>query len=396
MINWQFQAIDGNGTKVKGRIRAANKADALKLVIDRGLSPLSCQELKPEAGLFSRIKAGDLEQITTELALLLRNGVQLDRALDMMSESNPNVDAAAILNSMTDDVRGGSQLYKAFARFPRYFDRLFCEMVKVGEESGQLASTLERLSQNQKFQNDLQSKVNQALIYPAFILSVCVMALFAIFNFIVPSMAGLLSNMEEIPAYTQFLLSTSAWMQQNQTGLFVAIVLVVLLIMQSWRKPWFKELISAVLRNLPVMSSGMLLADRIRYVSAMQLMLQSGLSLSQALSFSVSVVNDIKLQRQLARVRDEVIQGRMLSESIASTDILEPIMLTLVKVGEESGRLDQVFTEMADRSRRKFEQWAMKLTSMLEPLLIILMGGLVGSVVVTMLLSIMSTTDVPL
>jgi general secretion pathway protein F len=127
----------------------------------------------------------------------------------------------------------------------------------------------------------------------------------------------------------------------------------------------------------------------------MQLMLQSGLPLAQALGFSVAIANDNKIQGQLKRVRDEVSQGKMLSDSLAATDILEPVMLSLVKVGEEGGNLDVVFGEMSERARWRFEQWAMKLTSMLEPLLIIVMGGLVGSVVVTMLLSIVSTSDVP-
>src|SRR5690606_19622407 len=116
---------------------------------------------------------------------------------------------------------------------------------------------------------------------------------------------------------------------------------------------------------------------------------------AQALKLSVGISSDEKIQGQLRRVRDEVSQGRMLSDTLASTDILEPVMLSLVKVGEESGNLDTVFAEMSNRSRWRFEQWALKLTSMLEPILIIVMGGLVGSVVVTMLLSIVSTSDVP-
>lgn len=395
MQSWEYLAIDQAGARVKGRIRAETETEALSQVIAKKLSPLSVKEIKADTSLFNRISNADLEQITVELSLLMRNGVQLDRALDMMSQSNTNPVAAEMLATMTEQVRAGKPLNVAFAMFPRYFNTLYCEMIRIGEESGQLATTLERLGANQKFQNDLKSKVNQAMIYPGFIFAVCLIALFAIFNFIVPSMEGLFANMRDIPAYTAFLIDTSAWMRNNQIYILLVFVLLIVVIIANARKPWFQRMLRTVLTHTPVIKNGLLLSERIRFISSMQLMLQSGLPLAQALKLSVGISSDEKIQGQLRRVRDEVSQGRMLSDTLASTDILEPVMLSLVKVGEESGNLDTVFAEMSNRSRWRFEQWALKLTSMLEPILIIVMGGLVGSVVVTMLLSIVSTSDVP-
>ena len=395
MQSWEYQAVDQSGARVKGRIRAESETAALSQVIAKQLSPLSVREIKTDASLFNRISDADLEQITVELSLLMRNGVQLDRALDMMSQSNSNPVAAEMLSAMTEQVRSGKPLHAAFAMFPRYFNSLYCEMIKIGEETGQLATTLERLGANQKFQNDLKGKVNQAMIYPAFILAVCLVALFAIFNFIVPSMEGLFANMRDVPAYTAFLISTSAWMRNNQLYLLITVLMLVVFVIANARKPWFKSGIRQILMHTPVVKNGLILNERIRFVSSMQLMLQSGLPLAQALKLTVGISSDEKIRGQLKRVGDEVSQGKMLSDALSSTDILEPVMLSLVKVGEESGNLDNVFAEMSSRSRWRFEQWALKLTSMLEPLLIIVMGGLVGSVVVTMLLSIVSTSDVP-
>ena len=395
MQSWEYQAVDQSGARVKGRIRAESETAALSQVIAKQLSPLSVREIKTDASLFNRISDADLEQITVELSLLMRNGVQLDRALDMMSQSNSNPVAAEMLSAMTEQVRSGKPLHAAFAMFPRYFNSLYCEMIKIGEETGQLATTLERLGANQKFQNDLKGKVNQAMIYPAFILAVCLVALFAIFIFIVPSMEGLFANMRDVPAYTAFLISTSAWMRNNQLYLLITVLMLVVFVIANARKPWFKSGIRQILMHTPVVKNGLILNERIRFVSSMQLMLQSGLPLAQALKLTVGISSDEKIRGQLKRVGDEVSQGKMLSDALSSTDILEPVMLSLVKVGEESGNLDNVFAEMSSRSRWRFEQWALKLTSMLEPLLIIVMGGLVGSVVVTMLLSIVSTSDVP-
>lgn len=395
MQSWEFEAIDHAGSRVKGRLRADSQQDAMSQVMAKNLSPLRVKEIKADSHLLQRISPPEIEQLTAELALLLRNGVQLDRALDMMSQANPNALASDILASMTEDVRSGQTLHSAFARYPRYFGQLFCEMVRIGEESGKLASTLERLAHNLKFQNELKSKVNQAMIYPAFIFAVCIVSLFAIFNFIVPSMEGLFANMQDIPAYTAFLINTSAFVREHQVLIVLSVLALIAFFVLNWSKLWLQNALHSILRRTPVMKHGLLLSERIRFISAMQLMLQSGLPLSQALGFVVQVVRDQHIQRQLERIRDEVSQGKMLSDALSATDILEPVMLSLVRVGEESGRLDSVFHEMNERSRWRFEQWAIKLTSMLEPLLIIVMGGLVGSVVVTMLLSIVSTSDVP-
>lgn len=396
MESWEFEALDAGGSRVKGRIRAVSEQDALAQIMAKNIAPLYVRKLTTEQGLFNRISASEIEQATTELSLLLRNGVQLDRALDMMSDATPNPALADILNTLTENVRGGSPLNKAFAKFGRYFNTLYCEMVRIGEESGQLATTLQRLGQNLKFQNELKNKVTQAMVYPGFILAVCVVSLYAIFNFIVPSMEGLFSNMKDIPSYTAFLLDSSLWMRENQLLLLITILMLIVLLVTSWKKPWFQMALMGFLRKLPVLKTGLLLSERIRFISSMQLMLQSGLPLAQALGFSVGVATDDKIKAQLRRVQSEVSQGRMLSDALSATDILEPVMLSLIKVGEEGGNLDVVFGELNERSRWRFEQWALRLTAMLEPLLIIIMGGLVGSVVVTMLLSIVSTSDVPL
>lgn len=393
---WQYEALDTNGGRVKGRVKADNKVAALVAVSQLQLTPLKVDPLQVRDGVFKRISAAELEQLTSELSILLRNGVQLDRALEMMAQANPNPVIAALLADLTEQVRAGMPLYNAFSRYQRYFDSLYCEMVRIGEESGKLAETLERLSLNLKFQNELRSKVTQALVYPGFILAVCLVSLFAIFNFIVPSMEGLFSSRKDLPAYTAFLLSASAFVRENQTLILVAFAGFILLLISSSRKPWFRKMLLAIAVKTPLISKGLLLSERIRFVSAMQLMLQSGLPLSQSLHFAQGVFVNPAFGLQVRRVKEDVGHGKMLSQSLASTDLLEPVMMSLIKVGEESGKLETVFAEINQRARWRFEQWALKLTSMLEPLLIIVMGGLVGSVVVTMLLSIVSTSDVPL
>lgn len=394
MQTWEFDAVDENGAKIRGRLRALDEIDALHAVRKRRLVPLKVKVVVIEKSLFNRVTSGELEQLTTEIALLLRNGVQLDRALDMMTSTNPNPVLAALLSNMTEDVRSGSSLYKAFARYPQFFDDLYCEMVRIGEETGKLSDVLQKVALNLKFQNELKSKVTQAMVYPAFILAVCFVAILAIFNFIVPSMSGLFANMRDLPSYTVFLIETSHWMQQYQGYLLGALACLVAYIMSQRSKPGFKKVFFSVIRRLPVLKNGMMLNERIRYVSAMHLMLSSGLPLAQALKLAIGMLNDPRFQSQMFRVKEDVSQGRMLSEALSLTELIEPVALSLIRVGEESGCLDVIFYEISERSRWRFEQWALKLTSMLEPLLIILMGAMVGSVVVTMLLSVVATTDV--
>lgn len=394
--HFKYQAYDSSGTKVKGVVVADDIELAESQLIADKYSILSIKEFNTHSYVnSSKIRSSDLELFTSELSLLLKSGVRLDSALSILSEGVENKSLSLKLSEILDDVRGGVELKTALKK-SQLFDQMYCEMVGVGESTGKLSDVFIRLARNMKFRRDLKNKISQASVYPMFILVVCISAIFGIFNFIVPTMGSLFDGVDEIPAATQFLLSTSDYVVQNQYLWLLTLFALSVFIYRIKNKTWFKNRVVTICHQTPLISGLFLLSERINYASTMHLMLSSGVALEVAMRLSANVVRHPNLQGQLLLAREQVSQGIPLSVSLSKVDIIEPLMMSLVRVGEETGELDVVFERIAERAKDTFEGRIIKLTSLLEPVLIVSMGLIVGSVVVTMLLSIVSINDVSL
>lgn len=393
---FRYRAIDSSGCLVTGNIRGITIADVHQSLVESGLTPV---EIAPAAsGLWSRRRASgsDVEQFTGELAMLLDSGVQIDQALQMLVEGLPPGQLQDGVADLLDGVRSGRAVHECMAKHEQLFPALYCQTVRIGESTGRLAETFRRLADNLRFENELKAKLTQAMVYPGFILCVCVLSIWAVFNFIVPSMSGIFAGIDELPSYTQALLDISAWFRAWQYHLLAAIVAGAVTLTQIWSKPEFQSSLQAMVIKMPLIGGGLLMAERIRFASSMQLMLASGLNLAPALEHASGLARSERLRQQLVRAHQQVSSGSSLAAALQGSDVVEPLMLSLIKVGEESGRMEAVFAEIARRARQRFEAWTMRLTAIVEPLMIVVMGGVVGSVVVTMLLSIVSINDVSL
>ncbi|TBT76096.1 hypothetical protein D5E72_15020 [Vibrio parahaemolyticus] len=213
------------------------------------------------------------------------------------------------------------------------------------------------------------------MVYPMFILLVCVVSLVAIFNFVVPSMSGLFESLQEIPVYTQLLLDVSGFVQSYQVHMLAALVVAVIAFIKASENPDFRKRVDGFLAAFPLTRNAVLLVERIRYSASMELMLTSGVDLAKSMSMSTASVKSDALQSQLSKAHDDVSQGRSLVESLSGIQLFDPISLSLIRVGEETGQTGLVFGEINSRSRNQFETWMLKLTAMLEPLMIVIMGG---------------------
>ncbi|MCG6510733.1 type II secretion system F family protein [Vibrio parahaemolyticus] len=325
---------------------------------------------------------------------MLKSGLKIDKALEVLAENAPNAKIQSILEEVGIGVKQGRELWRCMSEHPTAFPNLYVEMVKIGEASGRLTEVFAKLAENLKFQRELSKKITQAMVYPMFILLVCVVSLVAIFNFVVPSMSGLFESLQEIPVYTQLLLDVSGFVQSYQAHMLAALVVAVIAFIKASENPDFRKRVDGFLAAFPLTRNAVLLVERIRYSASMELMLTSGVDLAKSMSMSTASVKSDALQSQLSKAHDDVSQGRSLVESLSGIQLFDPISLSLIRVGEETGQTGLVFGEINSRSRNQFETWMLKLTAMLEPLMIVIMGGIVGSVVIIMLLSIVSVNDV--
>lgn len=390
---YKYKAFTDDGQLINGEITADDEQAAFnalrkkyKLVVNVSL----VQQIRQR----KRVTLSDLEQSTSQLSTLLRNGLKIDKALAVLAKSNQKSAMGLVWNGILSDLKQGSLLSDALANRSDVFSALFIEMVKIGESTGNLPQVFLRLSQNLLFQNALRSKVIQAVTYPLFILIVCVLAIWAIFNFVIPSMSSMFDSVGEVPSYTQFLIDASIWVQNYQSYVLFCFIGILISLFFAFQNYIFRQKIITTTVNFPLIKTIIKQSDRIRFATALQLTLESGVSLSSGLELAAETVVNPQLKKQLRKSVVAVSSGGVLSTELANIDLYDDIGISLISVGEESGTLTSSFTEISQRARLSFEQWLTRFTAMLEPLLILVMGGVVGSVVITMLLSIVSMNDV--
>ncbi|HCE1989344.1 type II secretion system F family protein [Vibrio parahaemolyticus] len=390
---YRYKAYDKQGKLVQGTELGKSELDVTVKLKKQSLIPLEVTTLA-QTKKVGRVTGAVIEETTSQLSLLLKSGLKIDKALEVLAENAPNAKIQSILEEVGIGVKQGRELWRCMSEHPTAFPNLYVEMVKIGEASGRLTEVFAKLAENLKFQRELSKKITQAMVYPMFILLVCVVSLAAIFNFVVPSMSGLFESLQEIPVYTQLLLDVSGFVQSYQVHMLAALVVAVIAFIKASENPDFRKRVDGFLAAFPLTRNAVLLVERIRYSASMELMLTSGVDLAKSMSMSTASVKSDALQSQLSKAHDDVSQGRSLVESLSGIQLFDPISLSLIRVGEETGQTGLVFGEINSRSRNQFETWMLKLTAMLEPLMIVIMGGIVGSVVIIMLLSIVSVNDV--
>ena len=399
MRSFSFKAYDIQGTKADGNIEAYDVGQAKTLLVEQGLMVVSLREntsFSQELGFLPQrgVSAQELEFLTSELSLLLNSGVTIDRGLEVIKRNSTSAPQARLVASLHDAIRRGESLSDAMGAEAEVFNPLYINLVKLGESAGTLPKIFSRLAEDIKFQSELRAKVIQALTYPAAIFFVCILCIVFIFNYIVPQLNGLFEGIPELPIYTAFLLGMSDWMINYQWFLLFGILGLVALLMAALKTPSGARQIDDALLVVPVVKNVSVLLERIRFNTAIAMMLESGILIDRCLEMAVGSIKNQAIKNDLSIAKDRVKKGDTLANALRASPIYPDFSLSLIEVGEESGNLEPVFAEIGARARREFESWVDRMTSLLEPLLILVMGGIVGGVVVIMLLSIISVNDI--
>ena len=399
MSNFHYTAYDNAGTRVDGQIEAPTIERAKALLQQQQLMVMSVAEgkvLAEQIHFFARrkVNARELEYLTSELSLLLNSGVTIDRGLSVLRRNTTSAPQAKLVASLHDAVRRGDSLSEAMSADDGVFSPLYVNLIKLGESSGTLPKVFERLAEDIKFQSELKSKILQALTYPAVVLAVCVLSIVFIFNYIVPQMSGLFYGLPEIPPYTAVLLGVSEWMISYQWYLLGSIIAVVCFVVWFFKTPNGARKMDEIFFQIPGLNRVFVLVERIRFNTAISMMLASGILIDRCLEMAVGNVKNHVIRQTLVVAKERVKKGEPLARVLSMSPLYPDFSISLIEVGEESGQLEPVFKELSARARREFEGWVERFTTLLEPILILFMGVIVGGVVVTMLLSIVSVNDI--
>ena len=396
---FNYKGIAQSGAQVEGVIDAVSQEAAINELKNKRILVVKITSANAKTSLFSastKPSFKDFEFITSELSLLLDNGVKIDKALSILAKAKVGTSTGLIVDSISSKINKGSSLADAFSDYPEHFDKLYVNLIKIGEETATLPEVFSGLSTNMKFKVALQQKISQSLAYPLVILSVCLMAIFFIFNFVVPNMATMFREQDNLPFYTALILAISDWLIAYQHFLYMFITGLVFAIYANWQNKKFKLYRENLLGDLPILNKLFVQTERIKFCSGVVLMLNAGIKIDNAVALACGNVKSSLLKKEIDFSLQQITHGEPIAQALSTSSLFPNFYLSLIEVGEQSGKLDSVFNEITTRSRTEFELSVSKVISIIEPVLILVMGGIVGSVVVTMMLSITTVNDLGL
>lgn len=398
---FNYIAYDDSGIKVSSQVEASDIQQAKNKLTSQKLHVLNIKPKPVESKLSLRlikdkIKLADLEFLTAELSILLSSGVKIDKGLLILSKGKGSGVINVLIGEIVQNLKNGKSVAESFKTKMDVFDPLYLNLISIGETSGQLPEVFAGMAKDLKFQKDLRAKVSQALTYPIVILFVCISCILFVFNFIVPQMGSIFSDAQDIPIYTKALLGMSEWMLNYQWFLLIGLVAMGFVGYTNRNNKNLQQRLSTRLLQVPIIGTAIKQVEMIRFGSAMTIMLDAGIKVDMAIEQATKNVKNVIIKKSLSIAKEKIKQGAPISNSLSQTPIFPEFYISLLEVGEESGNLARIFNEISSRAKQDFESWTTRMTNLLEPLLILVMGGIVGSVVVTMLLSVVSVNDISL
>jgi general secretion pathway protein F len=415
MPEFAWRAANSAGKVEEGRLTASTPAQVLKQLRDQGMTPLHIGDASAAASLsdasgqahsyggFARPKgrqargpvtSPDVLALTSELAIMLRAGLALDNALRVLIDMSHKPSVATLVQGILDAVKGGTPLSRALAAHRDLFGDFYINMIRSGEASGQMSAVLDRLVEHMERQRALRESVISATIYPAILLGVAVLSLIAMLGFVVPQFEKLFTDMgDALPVPTRLVMGLGHAF--TQYGLVMGLVFAgVGVVALRWLKSpagrrWWQTL---VLR-LPLMGPLALKYQLTQFSRSLGTLLGNGVPMLTALHIATETVGNTVLQQALGRVAPIVKEGGKVVQAITATGIFAPLAINLIRVGEETGRIGPMMLELSNILNREVETGIKRLLTLVEPVLILVLGVLIAAIIVSILLGILSIND---
>lgn len=388
LLSFDWSGRDAQGRLQRGRSQAGGDNQLRALLRRRGLRAIEVQAVpRPRQ---RKPSAADVARWTRQLAALLRAGLPLIDALQMMARTQDQAGLSSVGESICTDLRDGQPLSSALQRHEPVFGHLFIALVQAGETSGRLDLMLERLASHQEKTQALARRVRSALAYPAVVLTVAVAVLVVIMVFVVPAFENVFAAFgAELPWATQVVIGLSrAWVYQGPFLLGAALVLVILL-MGAWRRsPAFVQAVDTFFLGLPVWGRLLQEAALARWSRTLATLLAAGLPLAQALQSVRGACGHRAHAQATDRLREEIERGSSLHAALAREPWFPPLLQQMCAVGEESGTLDHLLEKVADFQEAALDERLERLASLIEPVTVLLLGLIVGALVLSLYLPV--------
>ena len=386
---YTYVAKDKKGKELKGEIKAAGEAVVLSTLRRQGLTPVSVKK----QGRFSgqkKITEKDIMIFTRQLAVMMKSGVPLLQSFDIVAKGHSNPSVTRLLMDLKGDIESGTSMSGAFAKHPAYFDKLYCNLLEAGEQAGILEALLERLAVYKEKSQALKSRIKSALFYPIAILVTAFIITAVIMIFVVPSFKELFSSFgAELPAPTQVVIKISdifvGYWYLIFGGIFGGVTAIMRLKKNSVA---FQNVFDRWVLKLPLFGELILKGTVARWARTLSTMFAAGVPLVEALDSVAGASGNYVYYNATKKIQNDVSSGVSLTVAMQNSDVFPNMVLQMVSIGEESGALDAMLGKVADFYEQEVDDMVDALSSLMEPIIMAVLGVLIGGLIVAMYLPI--------
>jgi type IV pilus assembly protein PilC len=387
-FTFEWEGKDRNGKAMRGEMRASGENQVLAALRRQGVLPGKIKKRRMRSG--KTIKPKDLAIFTRQLATMMKAGVPLLQAFDIVGRGNANPNVTRLLNDIRTDVETGTSLSTAFRKFPMYFDNLYCNLVEAGEQAGILDQLLDRLATYMEKTEAIKSKIKSALMYPISVVVVAIVVITVIMIFVIPAFKEVFSSFgADLPAPTLLVIAMSEFFVAYWWLIFGSLGGGLYFFFQAWkRNEKMQQAMDRLLLRVPVF--GPLIEKSIiaRWTRTLSTMFAAGVPLVEALDSVGGAAGNSVYLRATEKIQHEVSTGTSLTAAMANANLFPSMVLQMCSIGEESGSIDHMLGKAADFYEAEVDDMVAGLSSLMEPIIIVFLGSLIGGIVVSMYLPI--------
>ena len=388
-----YRAKDGPGKTVDGELEAESRTAALAGIDSLGYSPVWVREKDPRSkkGRLRRrrISQRDITVFTRQLSSLIRSGVPILKALSTISNQTDNAKLVRVVEDLERTVRDGNMLSGALKMYPVLFPELYVNMVTAGEAGGMLDTTLSRLAEALEKEEETRKRIQAAMAYPVLILVVGIITVFILLSFFLPRVVALFADYGDLPLPTRILIAVTNFFSERWPWIALSAVLLAAVVKRLTSLDKGRLMVDTIVLHLPLIRRFVTESDIARFARTLALLVDAGIPIDRALGVSVNTLGNSVLRAEIEDVRQRTVQqGMSLSFGLRRARDFPDFVANMVGVGEESGRLEESLIEVATFYEKEVDQQARLATSLIEPILILVVGVIVGFIVSAMLLPI--------
>jgi len=385
---FEWEGKDRNGKQVRGETRAAGENQVTASLRRQGVMPTKIKKRRMSSG--RAIKPKDIAIFTRQLATMMKAGVPLLQAFDIVGRGNPNPNVTRLLNDIRSDVETGTSLSVAFRKYPLHFDALYCNLVEAGEAAGILDQLLDRLAVYMEKTEAMKSKIKSALMYPIAVLIVAFVVTAVIMIFVVPSFKEVFTSFgADLPAPTLVVIAMSEFFVSYWWLIFGGLFGGFYFFMQAWRRNIKVQIfMDRLMLKLPIFGVLVEKSSIARWTRTLSTMFAAGVPLVEALDSVGGAAGNYVFESATLKIQQEVSTGTALTAAMTNANLFPSMVLQMCAIGEESGSIDHMLGKAADFYESEVDDMVAGISSLMEPIIIVVLGTVIGGIVVAMYLPI--------